>query len=110
MSNVQLPTGDFFVSQWWTRGGVRVSNAQINQVLQAIGFQTSNGGGSVAAKPGGDPNDPFAYLMQHGYTQWTSFQPDSRYWLFQWIEAGWLLALSLLLLGATVWLVRRRGA
>jgi hypothetical protein len=27
-----------------------------------------------------------------------------------WIEAGWLLALSLLLLAATLWLVRRRAA
>jgi hypothetical protein len=27
---------------------------------------------------------------------------------FQWIESGWLLALSVLLIAATVWLVRRR--
>jgi hypothetical protein len=37
-------------------------------------------------------------------------QPGSRFWLFQWIEGGWLLALSLLLIAATVWLVRRRAA
>ena len=34
----------------------------------------------------------------------------SRFWSFQWIEGGWLLALSLLLIAATVWLVRRRAA
>jgi hypothetical protein len=50
------------------------------------------------------------YLTQHGYTQWTSYQPGSRFWPFQWIEGGWLLALSALLIAATVWLVRRRAA
>jgi hypothetical protein len=29
-------------------------------------------------------------LGQHGYTQWTSYQPASRFWPFQWIEGGWL--------------------
>ena len=49
-------------------------------------------------------------LAQHGYTQWTSYQPASRFWPFQWIEGGWLLALSVLLIAATVWLVQRRAA
>ena len=49
-------------------------------------------------------------LTQHGYTQWTRYQPASRFWSFQLIEAGWLLTLSLLLIGATVWLVHRRAA
>ena len=49
-------------------------------------------------------------LAQHGYTQWTSYQPASRFWPFQWIEGGWLLALSALLIAATVWLVHRRAA
>ena len=50
------------------------------------------------------------YLNQHGYTLWTSYQPGSRFWPFLWIEGGWLLALSVLLIAATVWLVRRRAA
>ena len=54
--------------------------------------------------------NPAQYLTQHGYTQWTSYQPGSRFWPFQWIEGGWLLALSVLLIAATVWLVRRRAA
>ena len=36
-----------------------------------------------------------------------SYQPVSRFWSFQLIEAGWLLALALILLAGTVWLVRR---
>ena len=46
----------------------------------------------------------------HGYTMWTSYQPASRFWPFQWIEGGWLLALSVLLIAATIWLVSRRAA
>jgi hypothetical protein len=49
-------------------------------------------------------------LSRHGYTWWTSYQPTSRFWPFQWIESGWLLALSLLLIAATAWLVRCRAA
>jgi hypothetical protein len=108
-SSPQLTDGDQQVGLYWTHGGVRVTDAQINQVLQSIGVQISDSG-NVAAKPGGDPSDPFQYLVQHGFTQWTSFQPNSRYWPFQLIEFSWLAVLSLLLLGATVWLVRRRGA
>jgi len=50
------------------------------------------------------------WLTTHHYTQWTTLQPDSRFWPFQLIEGGWLLALSLVLITGTVWLVRRRGA
>ena len=51
-------------------------------------------------------------LPQHGYgyTLSTSYQPGSRFWPFQLIEGGWLLALSVLLIAVTVWLVRRRAA
>jgi len=52
----------------------------------------------------------FQCLAQHGYTTWTSYQPASRFWPFQWIEGGWLLALSVLLIAATIWLARRRAA
>ena len=40
------------------------------------------------------------YLMQHGYTLWTTYQPASRFWPFQWIEGGWLLALAVLLMNS----------
>jgi hypothetical protein len=49
-------------------------------------------------------------LAPHGYTQWTSYQPASRSWPFQWIEGGWLLTLSALFIAATIWLVHRRAA
>jgi hypothetical protein len=64
-----------------------------------------------ASVQGSSDPDAFAtWLTEHGYTSWTALQPDSRFWEFQLIEGGWLLALSAGLAGATVWLVRRRGA
>jgi ABC-2 family transporter protein len=50
------------------------------------------------------------WLAQHGYANWISYQPASRFWHFQLIEGGWLLALALLLIAATFWLVRSRSA
>jgi hypothetical protein len=57
-----------------------------------------------------NPNAAAAYLSAHHYTQLWLYQPQSRYWHFQIIEGGWLLALSLILLAGTVWLVRDRAA
>jgi hypothetical protein len=38
-------------------------------------------------------------VAQHGY----------MFWPFQLIESSWMLALSVLLIATTVWLVRRRA-
>jgi hypothetical protein len=57
------------------------------------------------------PQDP--WVLSHwfvGSTRWTRYVPVSRFWPMQFIEAGWLLVLSVLLIAATVWLVRRRAA
>jgi hypothetical protein len=93
------------VSQWWTApDGKPLSQATISQLLQ-----------EHPAVPQKIAPHQYAlhytqWLTQHGYTQWTSYQPASRFWHFQLIEGGWLLALSLLLIAATVWLVHRRAA
>ncbi|MCW2786363.1 MAG: transrane transporter [Marmoricola sp.] len=97
-----------FISQFWTRGGVRVSDSEIDRKLSALGADVSGSGVKIHASPG--QTDPIQYLIQHGYQQVTSYQPDSRYWPFQWIEFGWLAALSVVLLGVTFWLLRRRAA
>jgi len=56
-------------------------------------------------------NDPWVLSTWYtGKTQWTRYIPVSRFWPMQFVEAGWLLALSVLLIAATVWLVRRRAA
>ena len=66
---------------------------------------------SLPPGKGGPSGEAFTHCLdQHGYTQWTSYQPASRFWPFQWIEGGWLLALSALLIAATIGLVRHRAA
>jgi hypothetical protein len=107
--NVGAPA--WVIVQWWTRGGRPVSLSTVNQALRKVdvtevrpGLYHSYGSGL------GNAGSPTQYLIQHGYTQLTTYDPASRFWPFQWIEGGWLLALSLLLIAATVWLVRRRAA
>jgi hypothetical protein len=59
------------------------------------------------------------YLREHYMAPLVTSRPNlpgsawvvsSRFWPFQWIEGGWLLALSVLLIAVSVWLVRRRAA
>ena len=81
----------------------------INNTLQPIGIQALSPTLFHETSPGSPNVDPVQYLIHHGFTQITIYQPASRFWLFQWIEGSWLLALSLLLMAATVWRVRRRA-
>ncbi len=90
--------------QWTTKGGQPVSQSVLGRVLQGAPPELTGKGIGVPKALGS-----VQYLVQHGYTLRTSYQPASRFWPFQWIESGWLLALSLLLIAATVWLVRRRS-
>ena len=59
--------------------------------------------------------DPTAWVVSQvitgrGGSGVFAYQPQSRFWTFQFIEGGWLLAAALILGVATVWLVRRRAA
>jgi len=63
----------------------------------------------VKVVPGnGDPID--ACLNKAGFSQIAKYQPSYRYWDFQRIEAGLYLSLSVILIGATYWLILRRDA
>src|SRR5215467_4138343 len=102
-----LPGSAWLISEWYTgRNGKPLSQAAISQILQ--GYHP------VAKQIG--PNsfqtfvNPVGYITQHGYKYWVSYQPASRFWPFQWIEGGCLLGLCVLLIAATIWLVRRRAA
>jgi hypothetical protein len=103
-----LPGSAYITSQWGTKGGTIafVGRPPIS-LLQRICLQPPSG-------PGFARSDKLAVIAQclsrHGYTWWTSYQPANRFWPFQWIEGGWLLALSVLLIATTVLLVRRRAA
>jgi hypothetical protein len=113
-SNPILPSGAWVMSQQWTRDGKPVSLSAVDQVLRQIGA-TQTAPGHLSQIPGSTSGikgntSPAQYLLHHGFTQLATYQPASRFWPFQWIEGGWLLALSLLLMGAAVWLVHRRAA
>jgi len=90
------------VGQWYTGpNGAPVSQQTIRNVM---------GHAPASVRNSLNPNAATAYLSAHHYTQWSAYQPESRFWHFQLIEGGWLLALSLILIVATLWLVRRRAA
>jgi hypothetical protein len=109
-SNPNMTAPAWVISQWWTQDGKPTSTAAINQTLQAIGVKETSPGLFQTVGLSHGQSNPVQYLTQHGFVQWSSYQPASRLWPFQWIEGGWLLALSALLITATIWLVRRRAA
>jgi hypothetical protein len=49
-----------------------------------------------------------ACMASRGIRETITYQPASRYWPFQWIETGILLALALALAGACFWRLDRR--
>jgi hypothetical protein len=115
-SKLNVPGSAWIIGQWWTKGGTTVSQSTMNQAMTSMLYRmmpvvhaSAPKASDVKAQKQQTNLDILHYLTQHGYTQWTSYQPASRFWPFQWIEGGWLLALSVLLIGATVWLVRRRA-
>jgi hypothetical protein len=114
---VSPPVSAWITRQWWTRGDVTVSQSSMNRLslsmfyrLMPVVHASAAKGSDVKEQKNVTNLDVLHYLTRHGYAQWTTYQPASRFWPFQWIEGGWLLALSGLLIAATVWLVRRRAA
>ena len=89
------------LSTWYTGpGGKPASQSVVNQIFALF---PHNGPPTVKETPAQE-------FAQHGITEWFRYIPVSRFWPMQFVEAGWLLALSVLLMAATVWLVRRRAA
>ena len=113
-----VPSADWVLTQSWVQGGKPVSSSAINHLLQKIGATIVSPGqlgpapapGAQSAPANAESANPVQYLLHHGITFSATYQPASRFWSFQWIEGGWLLALSLLLMAAAVWLVHRRAA
>jgi hypothetical protein len=104
-SNLSVPGSAWVLSQWGTKGGkFAFAGTQPSDVFQLCPP-------SVIGPGKGQPGSlSVAHcIVQHGYTLWTSYQPASRFWPLQFVEGGWLLALSVLLIAVTVWLVRRRA-
>jgi ABC-2 family transporter protein len=73
--------------------GHPLSNLQERHVLNAAGQKSG---------------DPATYLHAHGYHWQTVFQPASRFWHFQLIEAALFATLAAILLAVAAWQLRRR--
>jgi hypothetical protein len=99
-------SGALLLSQWYTGpNGKPVSQATMTNVMQQAPASVRQ-----SVNQAGDPAAMQSWLSKQHYTQWFSYDPASRFWHFQLIEGTWLLALSLILLTATIYLVRRRAA
>jgi hypothetical protein len=92
------PAGAWVLGNYATGPGGQHS---LNQLYQQAPASVQNSA---------DPNALTSWLAQQHYTQWTSYEPASRFWHFQLIEGGWLLALSAILVAAAIWMVRHRAA
>jgi ABC-type transport system involved in multi-copper enzyme maturation permease subunit len=107
--NQNIPGSGWVISEWWTKGGRYVFGARPPlSLLPQLCPSTFVASGRGVTSSGS--LSPMQCLLQHGYTEWANYQPISHYWPLQWIEGGWLLALSALLLTVTVLFVRRRVA
>ena len=109
--NLNIPGSAWVISEWWTKGGRFVFGARpplgLLPQLCPTSFVATGRGGITSSSGSVSPTQ---CLLRHGYTEWANYQPISHFWPFQWIEGGWLLALSALLVTVTVLLVRRRAA
>jgi hypothetical protein len=90
----------WILTQWWIQpGGAPASQSEISslssQLRQAGGLPT--------------PQAVQQWFAEQGYIKYFTYQPASRFWHFQVIEGSWLLALSVLLGAAAIWLIRNRA-
>ena len=97
------------ISQWWTLHGKPADLSALSTALRPVDVRVVS---FADFQPGpATPRnfDPIHYLLTHGFSEVASYQPGSWFWPFQWIEAGWLLGLSLLLGASAIWLVCHRA-
>jgi hypothetical protein len=68
------------------------------------------GNGGPTAKGGSPLSAVFSCMQAHGWRGFATYQPASRYWAFQGIEAGIYLLLAAALIAVAFIIVRRRDA
>jgi hypothetical protein len=107
-SKPDTPVAAWITNQWLTKSGSRypAHGDQAINLFQRLCPASASGG---PGPKGAALLSPVQCFLQHGYTQWSAYQPAGRFWSLQAIEGGWLLVLSGLFFAATVWLVRRRA-
>ncbi len=114
-------------SLWWRMHYLPPLHRPLPHVLvgsggsYSFGFPLTSGPGDyvLSAAPGwpdgrllstNQLGHPASWFRLHHIRLWVTYQPGSRYGLFQVIEFGWLIALAAILITATAVLIRRRAA
>ena len=95
--NLHEPAGSWLVNGWYTGAKGVVLNSSQSQKLVDNMYSTSF------------PKNPAAWLTQHHVAYWVSYQPASRFWMFQGVEAAVLVGLAFVLTSGTASLIRRRA-
>jgi hypothetical protein len=104
-AGARVPSSAWIQMHWTGPNGQPVSLAAFHALLAQLKLRSPGTQGPTPVT-----QSLLAQLARRGYTQSISYQPESRFWHFQLIEGGCLLALALLLGAAAVWLVRHRAA
>lgn len=90
---------------WFTYGSHVLTTAQTNALATRIPSKMI-----AAENPAAKPAGLARWLAARHYTYWISYQPGSRYWIFQGTQAALLIALAVALAALALWLLRRRSA
>jgi len=110
------PHGAWEIARWTQDAtGHHLSSSEIFALLQKANVNLGPpAGGPANAGPARGPAPDISsfstWLSQHGYRLGVSYQPASRFWHFQGVEAAAYVLLALLCAAATIWWVRRRTA
>jgi hypothetical protein len=100
---IQSPGATMTVVGPWTQHGAWVLS---NQTITPAGHVFT--GPATQACLGPNANNCTSWLAGQHLRQLVTYQPASRYWAFQWTEAGIFLVLALALAALCAWRISRR--
>jgi hypothetical protein len=86
-------------------------SAFLHQYCPNVGLQPPPPvkGGGVARVIGPSAGQDCLDHVAKTYKLFVSYQPNGRYWIFQWMEAGIFVVLAALCIAACYWWVTRRA-
>ena len=91
------PLGSWLVNGWYAGpDGRHLTTPAIKTLLQSL-------------YSGNLTKHPMTWLAQHHDSFWVSYQPASRFWMFEGVEAVVLVGIAVVLLRGTAILIRRRA-
>jgi ABC-type transport system involved in multi-copper enzyme maturation permease subunit len=111
--STKLPSGAWVVSRYFVNQHGTESSHPFDLPTWPTRCQAlanSQGSQAIEGHKAASPQDIDNCLTAAGFHQVAKYQPSYRYWNFQRMEAGLYLALSLIPIIATYWLVLKRDA